>query len=143
MVFDRHQTHRFQEKSNLLAVMAIHFYLKFRETIFKWQQRLWHSLTSTTAINHFNPTTLPHQYCNNQPEPSVLLQPPNCAHSLSVVLPIPAVTVLIPPSALESCKLEFVYIHLFHRPIFFFFLRTIPLKFNSQHSTFIVLWDSF
>lgn len=88
-------------------------------------QRLQHSLSPTTAINRFNPTTLPNQDYHNQTEPSLLLQLVNCARSPSLALSIPAVIALISLSALESCKLEFVYIHVFHRPNF---LKTVSWK---------------
>lgn len=83
------------------------FYLQVRKYIEKLEQRLWHSLNSTTLSN---------QKYNKQTELPLLLQPSNCAHNLvlTAVPPIPAVIAQISPSTLEFSKLEFVHIHLFH-----------------------------
>lgn len=94
--------HRFQEKFNFFffPVMTILFYFQVRKYIEKLEQRLWHSLTSGTAINNLNTTTLPNQKYNKQTDLPLLLQPSNCAHNLVLTAapPIPAVIARISPS---------------------------------------------
>lgn len=113
------QTSGTDSKRNLIffVVMTILFYIQVRKYIEKLEQMLWHSLTSGTAINNLNTTTLPNQKYNKQTDLPLLLQPSNCAHNLvlTAALLIPAVIAQISPSTSDFSKLEFVYIHLFHK----------------------------
>lgn len=97
-------------KRNLIffffAVMTILFYLQVRNYMKKLEQRVWHSLTSGTAINNLNTTTLPNQKYNKQTDMPLLLQPSNCADNLVLTAapPIPTVIARISPSTSEFSK---------------------------------------
>lgn len=111
-----------------------YFFISRLENIFKNWSKDWNSLTSGTAINNLNPTTLPNQNYNEQAELPLLLQPLNCAHSLTAAPPIPTVIALISPSALEFCKFE-LFTSIYFTGIIFlnYFLKVT----DSQHSMFI------